>query len=59
MIAFVEGGGGGGALVNTKHLYIIYTMLSQRRRRWADALYILYKCFVFTEAAMVGAVTHN
>ena len=24
--------------VNTTHLYTIYTMLGQRRRRWADVL---------------------
>ena len=24
--------------VNTKHLYNIYTMLDQRRRRWADVV---------------------
>ena len=23
-------------------------MLDQRRRRWADVVYMLYKCFVFT-----------
>ena len=33
---------------NTKHLYNIYTMLDQRRRRWADVVYMLYKCFVFS-----------
>ena len=33
---------------NTKHLYNIYTMLEQSRRRWADIVgYICYKCFVF------------
>ena len=25
-------------LTNTKHLYNIYTMLGQRRRRWADVV---------------------
>ena len=34
---------------NTKHLYNICTMLDQRRRRWADAVQMLYKCFVFDE----------
>ena len=34
--------------VNTKHLYNICTMLDQRRRRWADVVQILYKCFVFS-----------
>ena len=33
--------------VNTKHLYNICTMSDRRRRRWADAAQILYKCFVF------------
>ena len=32
---------------NTKHLYNICTMLAQRRRRWADVVQMLYKCFVF------------
>ena len=31
--------------VNTKHLYNICTMLDQRRRRWADVVQMLYKCF--------------
>ena len=31
---------------HTKHLYNIFTMLVQRRRRWADVVQILYKCFV-------------
>ena len=32
---------------NIKHLYIICTMLDQRRRRWADVVqnFMLYKCF--------------
>ena len=37
---------------NTKHLYTIYTTLAQRRRRrrrWANIVYMLYKCFVFAE----------
>ena len=33
--------------VNTKHFYSICTMLDQRRRRWADVVQMLYKCFVF------------
>ena len=33
--------------VNTKHLYNIYTMLNQRRRRWADVVYMFFKCFAF------------
>ena len=36
---------------NTKHLYNIYTMLDQRRRRWADVVWMLYKCFVFAGLA--------
>ena len=34
----------------TQHnlLYNIYTVLDQRRRRWANVVWILYKCFVFT-----------
>ena len=37
-----------GFPVNTKHLYNIRTMLGQRRRRWADVVQMLYKCFVLT-----------
>ena len=33
--------------VNTKHFYNICTMLDQRRRRWADVVQMLYKCFEF------------
>ena len=33
--------------VNTKYLYNICTMLGQSRRRWADIVQMLYKCFVF------------
>ena len=33
--------------VNTKHVYIMCTMLDQRRRRWANVVQMLYKCFVF------------
>ena len=32
---------------NTKHLYNIFTMLAQRRRRWANVVEMLYKCCVF------------
>ena len=32
---------------NIKHLYNICTMLDQRRRRLADVVQMLYKCFVF------------
>ena len=31
----------------TKHLYHICTMLDQRRRRRADVVQMLYKCFMF------------
>ena len=31
----------------TKQLNNICTMLDQRRRRWADVVQMLYKCFVF------------
>ena len=31
--------------VNGKHLYNICTLLDQRRRRWADVVQMLYKCF--------------
>ena len=37
---------------NTKHLYDICTMLDQRRRRWADVVQMLYKCFVFAGSPM-------
>ena len=30
-----------------KHWYNICTMLDQTRRRWADVLQMLYKCFAF------------
>ena len=33
--------------LNTKHLYNICTKLVHRRRRWADVVQMLYKCFVF------------
>ena len=33
--------------ISKKHLYNICTMLDQRRRRWADIVRMLYKCFVF------------
>ena len=32
---------------NAKHLHSIYTMLDQRRRRWAEVVQMLCKCFVF------------
>ena len=31
---------------NTKHLYNSCTMLDERRRRWAEVVKMLYKCFV-------------
>ena len=33
--------------VITKHLYTICTRLDQLRRRWADVVQMLYKCFLF------------
>ena len=33
--------------VNAKHWYNSCTMLDYRRRRWADVVQMLYKCFVF------------
>ena len=38
---------------NTIHLYYICTMLVQRRRRWADVVQMLYKCFVFAGMVIV------
>ena len=35
-----------GVPVNAKHQYNICTMLDQRRRRWANVVQKLYKCFV-------------
>ena len=50
--AATKGGTAGGSLpANTKHLYDIYTTSAQRRKRWADVLYMLYKCFVFAGIA--------
>ena len=34
-----------------KHLYNFRTMLDQRRRRWADVVEMLYKCFMFAGIA--------
>ena len=42
--------------VNTKHLYNICTMLDQCRRRWANIVQMLCKCFVF--AAFLSSVIH-
>ena len=33
-------------------LYNICIMLDQRRRRWADVVQMLYKCFVFAGTAV-------
>ena len=30
-----------------QHLHNICTMLDQRRRRWADVVQMIYKCYVF------------
>ena len=35
------------SLANTYDLYTICTMLDQRRRRWADVVQMVCKCFVF------------
>ena len=43
--------------VNAKHLYNICTVLGQRRRRWADAAQMLYKCFLFSVCWDVGMYT--
>ena len=43
----VEGAGASLKPVNTKHVYNICTMLDQRRRRWANVVQMLFKCFVF------------
>ena len=42
---------------NTEHLYNICTMLAQRRRRWANVVQMLYKCFAF--AGIVSRGTGN
>ena len=34
----IENGNSVTNLANTKHLYNIYTILDQRRRRWADVV---------------------
>ena len=39
---------------NTKHSNNICTMLDQRRRRWADVVQMLYKCFEF--AGVCGGI---
>ena len=42
-----------GIPVNTEHLYSICPMLDQRRRRWADVVQMLCKCFVFAGIFMM------
>ena len=42
--------------VNTKHLENTCTMLDQRRRRWADVVQMLYKCFVFGGMASIYVI---
>ena len=37
--------------VNTQYLYNIYTMLDQRRKRWADVVLILYNFCVYWVAS--------
>ena len=44
--------------VNTKHLYNICTMLDQCRRRWDDAVQMLYKCFEFAGSPLNRARLH-
>ena len=34
-------------------MHNICTMLDQRRRRWADIVQVLYKCFVFAGAGLL------
>ena len=41
-----------GISVNTNHLYNICTILVQHRRRWADVVQIMYKCFMFASIYM-------
>ena len=36
-----------GTVSKHKHFDTICTMLDQRRRRWADVVQMLCKCFVF------------
>ena len=43
---------------NTKHLYNICTMLDQRRRRWADVVQMLYKCFVLAGYGLHAMAAH-
>ena len=38
--------------VSTKHLYSICTMLGQRRRRCADVVQMLFRCFVSAEMSI-------
>ena len=40
-------------LLRTIHLYNNFIMLDQRRRRWIDAVQLLYKCSVFAGIAAV------
>ena len=44
---------------NIEHLYNMYTTSAQRRRRWADVVYMLYKCFVCTGYGKGFAVRHG
>ena len=39
---------------NKKHLYNISTIMDQRRRRCADIVKMLYKCFVFAGQCLSG-----
>ena len=40
--------------VNTKHLYNIFTMLDQRRRRCADVVQMVYKCVEFAGSLLMS-----
>ena len=41
---------------NRKHLYNIWSMLDQRRRRWVDNVHMLYKCFLFAGCTLILAL---
>ena len=43
---------------NKKHLYNICKVLDQRRRRWADVVQMLYKCFVFA-GMFIDSISDN
>ena len=45
-------------LVKAKHLYNFCTMLDQRRRRWADVVQMLYKCFIFARSSSWSGIAY-